>query len=237
MDEGRHGGEHLDPIRLASYLDGRLEGAAREEIEAHLAGCAECRAGAVLLRTMPVEEEAIPIEMLERARAVPPPGAVAAHDAAPHGAPHAAPSHAVPEPADASWIYRFVTGVAAAVVIAIALGAWYRLGPPPPGQAAAPYRGTEQTPFDRLEPGPGEKVSAADLRFRWGAIPGADRYVVKVLDARGEIAATLETRAGVTEAAWPAAAPKTPGVYIWSVRALALDRTLAESRPIPFEIQ
>ena len=38
--------------------------------------------------------------------------------------------------------------------------------------------------------------------------------------------------------AWPADRPLLPaGTYLWSVRALVLDRVLAETRPVPFEIR
>ena len=48
----------------------------------------------------------------------------------------------------------------------------------------------------------------------------------------------LETRLPGGPLAWPADRPPPPaGTYLWSVRALALDRVLAESRPVAFEIR
>jgi len=47
---------------------------------------------------------------------------------------------------------------------------------------------------------------------------------------------SIEARAGVTSAAWrPATATLAAGPVVWKIRAMALDRVIAESRPTPFE--
>jgi len=40
---GACSGDHPDPVLVAEYLDGVLDDAEREDLEAHLAGCGSCR--------------------------------------------------------------------------------------------------------------------------------------------------------------------------------------------------
>jgi hypothetical protein len=89
-----------------------------------------------------------------------------------------------------------------------------------------------------LSPGRNEVVEAARLDFRWQPTGGADRYVITVLDASGTEIAAIETNSPEGHVPWPADRPLPPaGTYLWSVRALALDRTVAETRPLPFQVR
>ncbi|EMG36357.1 Putative zinc-finger [Desulfocurvibacter africanus PCS] len=59
-------------VELAAYLDGRLRGRERREVEGHLAGCAGCRAGIIELRhilgALAIETAGAPEEVLQAAR-------------------------------------------------------------------------------------------------------------------------------------------------------------------------
>lgn len=52
--------------RLSAYLDGELTPEERQACEAHLAGCAECRDTAEVLRTIVVAASALPPDQLDR---------------------------------------------------------------------------------------------------------------------------------------------------------------------------
>src|SRR5688500_7871925 len=62
---------HPDETTTASWLDGRLDAAAQEVFEAHLASCAPCRAGVRVLREAAAAEtspaETVPPGFLEAA--------------------------------------------------------------------------------------------------------------------------------------------------------------------------
>jgi len=221
--------DHPDEITTASYLDGRLSDVARDDFETHLAACDECRAGVAILRLRAEGDAgAAPPEMLRRARSL---------ATSPAGS---GPSRRMALPA----------GIAAGLLAAVGLALWMggRLGHrvPPTGRsvADAPETGS---PVERegggpvlqgLGPAGGETVDASRLAFRWNPIDGADRYVVTVLDAGGNKVAALEIGPPGGQVPWPADRPLLPaGTYLWAVRALVLDRVLAETRPMPFEVR
>lgn len=209
-------GDHPDPILTAAYLDGTLPPEALDALESHLAACDACRAGVVLLRLRDEGvDDVTPPEMLRRARALAN-GAVA-------------PKH--------SGARRFALPVslAAGLLAAAGLAFWLRPGAelraPVERQGAAPE-------IEAISPVHGEAVEAARLAFMWRPVDGADRHVVSLLDAGGIEVAVLETGSPGGYVSWPADRPLLPaGTYMWSVRALRLDRVLAETRPIPFLIR
>src|SRR5436309_7560221 len=109
LDDPMVGGAHPDAGATAAYLDGNLAPAARNDLEAHLSACDECRAGVALLRLRDeaadeTATKAVPFEMMRRARAL-------------EGAP-AAPG--------ARRRRRFLlpAGLAAALLAAAALALW-----------------------------------------------------------------------------------------------------------------
>lgn len=218
MTTARHPDEHT----TAAYLEGRLPPAARDGVEAHLADCDTCRAGVALLRLGEEEsDEAVPPAMLRQAR----------------------------EPAPAGW--RSALPIAAGLLAVLGMAIW--LGGRGASRASggsgakAPVeRGAEATALEAIFPARGEVVGAGSLTFRWRPVEGADRYVVTLLDDGGAGIAAIETgpAGGLAENEstivldWPADRPRpAPGTYLWTVRALALDRVLAETHPVPFEIR
>lgn len=204
--------EHPEAITAAAYLDGTLPQPARDVFEAHLAACDECRAGAVFLRLRDEGEvDEAPPEMLRRAYALAP-----AH----HGSRRR---------------FALAASLAAGLLAAAGLALWLRGGA---GSRAPVERQGAALAMETLSPARGEAVEAARLAFHWNPVDGADRYVVSVLDAGGAEVAALETGPPGGHVAWPADRPLPPaGTYLWSVRALVLDRVLAETRPLPFEIR
>jgi len=220
---------HPDAIATAAYLDGTLSEVARDTLEAHLAACDECRAGIALL-SLRVEENAgaTPPEMLQRARAL---ATVPARARSPRRT-------ALPA--------GLAAGLLAAAGLALWMGGWVGQRAPRSGRGSANVPEVP-SPVERdgaapallaLDPAPGGTIDAARLVFRWRPVDGAERYVVTLLDAGGNEVAALETGPPGGKLPWPADRPLLPaGTYLWSVRALVLDRVLAETRPVPFEIR
>jgi hypothetical protein len=209
-------GEHPDEILTAAYIDGSLAPEIRDAVESHLAECRSCRAGVVLLRSPDSSlDERVPAEIVSEAIA----------------------ASRIEEPEE-PWTYRLITALAAAIVIAAALGLWFSTTTPPSAREVVAYRGTESSPFGVLSPAPGSRVAPEGIVFGFSRVAGADRYEVIVLGVGGAPVATIETGASAAPVRWPAGTPLPPrGTLLYRVRALALDRVLAESRAIPFEVR
>jgi putative zinc finger protein len=213
--------DHPDAIATAAYLEGTLSPVARDDFEAHLATCDECRAGVSLLRLDAGRDlEAAPPEMLRRARSLAPPSV------------HAGSLRRTVLPAG------LAAGLVAAAGLALWMGGWVGPRSPRSGLPSSVEREGALPSLQALSPARGETVDAARLAFRWNPVDGADRYVVILLDVGGTEVAALEARLPGGHVPWPADRPLLPaGTYLWSVRALVLDRVLAETRLIPFEIR
>ena len=204
--------DHPDELTTAVYLEGKLPPDARESFEAHLARCDSCRAGITLLRSSGPAEEAAPREFITRAKQAASRGGSAQRWLTP---PRAA-------------------GLAASLLMVAALIAY--LSPSTPPRGAATYRSGGTGGFEDLVPSAGSTAPAAAIVFRWSRVRGADRYAIDVHNAYGENLAAFTVPSGASSAAWPSGVPAPrPGTLIWRIRALALDRVLAESRPIAFE--
>jgi anti-sigma factor RsiW len=204
--------DHPDELTTAVYLEGRLPPDALRTFESHLARCDACRAGIALLRSAGSAGEAAPREFIARAKQAGDPGSPARRWLTP---PRAA-------------------GLAASLLIVAALAAY--LSPSTPPRGAATYRGGGAGGFEDLVPSAGSTAPAGAIVFRWSRVRGADRYVIDVHSAYGENLASFTVPAGTSSAHWPSGVPgPRPGTLIWRIRALALDRVLAESRPIAFE--
>ena len=210
---------HPDEIVTASYLDGTLPDRERARFEGHLAACQSCRDGVVLLKTAGIgtnEDDAygavVPAEFLAQAR-----GAAVA-------------STAPVSTTGAAW----KLAAAAAILLAVSLAFWR----PWRDEPQAKYRGETVESFGSVTPGTGAIVSAEELVFVWQAVPGADRYEVELLSSTGESVFTTAVGARQLSARWPRdRAWPDAGPLMWKVRARALDRVLAETRPIPFEVR
>lgn len=204
--------DHPDETTTASYLDGLLAGKAREEFEAHLAVCDECRAGVVLLTGLQ-DEEAEP---------------------APESGGTAAPPKKKPTP----WFWVWSAAATLAVLGLFAgwtlWSGWRGL---PQGEDSTVYRSSERDWLETVSPAPGEQVDRDDLEFHWLPVDGADRYEIVVLGPDGALLARLETAAEETRLSWSDASPPPGATLTWRVRAMSLDRVVLESRPVPFEVQ
>ena len=207
-------GEHPDEISTAAYLDGELAGASRERLEAHLALCARCRAGMSMLA-------------LERA-----PGGTtpAAEDLARFREAALAGT-----PARNPWSRARVALLAAAALVLFSSGLALWLRDPDPSRSVFLERGGPSAGLAALAPARGAVLDCRALAFRFTPVQGADRYRITVTDEAGHLIATLESRGADAAAAWPDNRPAPRGQLLWSVRALALERVLDETRPVAFE--
>ncbi len=203
---------HPDDILTAAYLDGTLPPEAKDRFELHLAECGGCRAGVSLLAGAEAETAIdAPREMLNRALA---------------GAADGAGRR--------TWAPR-AAAVAAAAILLVAGGLWVRSTLESP--AARVERGGTSA-MEALSPLPGAVVEPSRISFLWSAVAGADRYIVRIEDSEGLPVAEFTSRRAGEPIPWPAATPTpAPGRYLWSVRALALDRELAGTRPVAFEVR
>ena len=215
MTRNRPTTPHPDEVQTASYIEGSLTGGIRDEFEAHLCECNSCRVGIALLRSgeTPVAGP-VPREFLERGRRV--------------------------LPASRSRWLRVGTGAAAAAAVLLILGVGFwttRLRPSGPAGSSV-FRGEAAGPFAEVVPSSGSVVVAKELNFHWSPVEGADRYVLLVYDTRGETLATFSLGPSERSLSWPEDRPlPSPGRLVWKLRALALDRVIAETRPIPFEVR
>jgi len=208
---------HPEEMVTAAYLDGTLPLDAREDFEAHLAACGPCRAGVSLLARRDDEQDRPPREMIEKARTE--------------------EAVVVLRPRTGGSGIRVPATLAAAAIVAVAIGLWLRgswtLAPPP-----APIERSDAGTLRALSPSPGAIIESGSLSFIWSAVEGADRYAVTVQDAEGRTIAAFESRRAGEPIVWPSESPRpAEGTYLWSVRALALDRVLAETRPIAFKVR
>ena len=207
--------DHPDEQVTASYLDGMLPPAARDRFEAHLSRCGHCREGLTLLAPLVagmnaagVRGEPVPSEFIDDALA---------------------------QTAPASGRFRLMAAAAVVFMVAISAGSWWVRQTP--GSDPAIYREAGERSSLNPRPEPGAVVHAAGLSFTWDPVEGADRYVVTVM--RDELLLlTTEVPAGMNSTRWPADRPlPSPGRLRWQVKALALDRVVAQSRSVPFEVR
>lgn len=200
---------HPDDSTTAAYLDGALAEGERERFETHLVDCDACRAGITLLTVGDDEAAPAPPEWVERARDLDP---------------------------RASRPSLRIAGWAIAVAATILLAGGLALRVPGPPAASFTFRSEAEPALAPLHPAPGSSVAAGELRFRWAAVPGADRYRVTLRTATGETLGTFEVPGDRTELAWIGMALPA-ATLLWTVEALSLDRVIAASRPTPFAVR
>jgi putative zinc finger protein len=205
---------HPDEVLMASYLDGSLGKPQREDFESHLSVCDSCRGAVVALRAMPsLPPEAVPREFLDAALSQRPRGSLPG----------------------ASILPRFAA--ATALLLVVVLGwIWVRRHPEG-GDAGFRMRGGEASRFHGLSPEAGTVVPAGRVRFQWQPVEGADRYSVALFGGDGAKIEEITVPADRRDLGWPADRPPLrPGTYLWKMQALALDRVLVESDPIPIQV-
>lgn len=211
--------DHPDEILTASYLEGNLEGSARDTFESHLAACADCRDGVTLLAGG-AESQPAPREMIEKARAF-------------EGGTRA--SRPAMKNEGSMMRIGLPAALAAGLLIALA-AAWWPRGPEAP--APGVERSAEPSSLRAIAPAAGAQLGSTDIIFTWSPVAGADRYVVSVSRVDGTVTETFEVRAPSASVVLGNDRPAlSAGRYLWSVRALSLDRVLDETRPVPFEIK
>lgn len=108
----------------------------------------------------------------------------------------------------------------------------------PPGSGGGPvYRDAGTRGPGLLSPAAGAVVGRNDLLFRWTPVAGADHYRVRVWSSTDDFSLEFDVLGGQTESGWPENRPPAPaGELVWRVQALALNRTIAESPPAPFQV-
>lgn len=163
---------HVDDGTLHAYLDGESTAVEREHLEAHLAGCAACRAR--------LEEERV---LIERA------GRLLGLAAPPERA--APPFHELRRPRRGGGGYRLPLAWAATIALAVGIG-WYSRGwfrtperdqpqqkvaveTPLPAAPAEPAAQAPSAPSGRVEPRHDRPTGA--VRLRGGSAPAADAVV------------------------------------------------------------
>jgi predicted anti-sigma-YlaC factor YlaD len=223
--------DHPSEVVTAAYLEGTLDPETTERVERHLASCMPCRSLVRDARAVAgAPEAAVPAELLARAREM-------------AGSGTGSTARTVDAArSSARWI--FAGGVATAAIIVVAIVLIARPAPDRRGGLAVEtgeaggtrYRASDQGALAPLAPAPGARIETPEATLTWSALPDAERYVVTVLDTGGTVLATIEVRAPASSAAF-AWTGKRPATLLWKVRALRLDRTLAESRPVSFEMR
>jgi len=202
-------GAHPDEMVAAAWLDGTLGPSLRAEVEGHLAACAECRLTLAALKLDTGDDAGLDETLLRRARRQTLPAL--------------------------TWMRA---AAAAVVVLTLGAGAWWLLAPPATSPDPAVFRGHTDGRFHDLAPEPGASISRDALQFAWSAVPGADRYTVLITRPDTTLVIMFVVRPDEIPSGWPPGQPlPEPGPYLWSVRALSVDREIALTRPIPFQLR
>lgn len=218
--------DHLTADEIAAFVAGRLSGDQRSGAEDHLSTCRACRRAlvarhaAVSDRAADEAPESVPDAWLERARRLVPsePGP---------------PADAGTPPAGVSvGSHRYWRrGFAAAAVLTIAALGWTFVGR---DHTPAPDRSVVRDSGAVVSIAPDLVAPVADARFRptadfrWTATPGANAYVLTVLDERGEVVASAET-ATETSLSLPDVGWVAGTRYYWFVDARLADGDEARS--------
>ena len=202
----------LNQDDLTAFVEGRVEGDARETMIEHLATCADCRRALVAagdLAPSTLERVEVSPSLLETARRL----------------------GRRPAPRRAPWVWPAAAALLTAVGLGVAtLGPWQES---PPVSVGDGLRSTAEGggPFEALAPSPAALLGQEPLELRWNELPNARSYTVTVLDALGNIL----LRESTTENHWtldPQALQvgSAEDLY-WYVRADLEDFTVRETDP------
>ena len=210
-----------DEHRIAGYVDGRLDEAARAQVECHLADCEHCPTLVSLLCRVRGAEaivEPVPDELLAQARAL------------------------VTQEPPRRWRLAPQWAAAATLVLAVPLllqiGRNLDRGAEGQGRpAAAATRTLGPTPagLQVLSPGRGTAVDARSLRFRWTEVSGTPYYDVRIVTDAGDV--VIQQR--VTGTTWqpPARLGLQPGAeYFVHVDAYPSGDKAVSSDHVPFRV-
>lgn len=209
-----------DEHRIAGYVDGRLDDAARQQVELHLADCVHCLALVGLLCRG--RRGADPVENVPRTI----------------GAPA---EHRTVEGQQRRW--RLAPQWAAAAALVLVVPVLLLLGRNLDGRiegqrhpASSVTRVTESTPgLQVLSPGAGAAVDADRLSFRWTEVPGTPYYGIRIVTDEGDL--VIQQRVDGTTWRPPAQLNLRPGVeYFVLVDAYPSGDKAVSSEHVPFRV-
>lgn len=209
-----------DESRIAGYVDGGLDDAARQELELHLADCGHCLAlvGLLSRERHASTAEPVPAQVLVQARAR---------------------QMRAPE---RRWQFAPQWAAAAALVLAVPL--LLQLGRSPDaglegqGRPVQPVTRTFASPADALQvlaPRAGTTLDPERVQFRWTAVAGSPYYDVRIVTDDGAVV----VRERVTGTAWqlPEQLQLQPGAeYFVHVDAYPSGDKAVSSDHIPFRV-
>ena len=227
----RRGWRCPDDMRLAAFIDGRLEAKARGKVESHLAGCGFClgqiAAAVQLAEAKPAE---VSEELVARAVSI---------------VPRDAPAGSSPP-----WRWALAATATAGLVLVIVPMLRETRAPSSEGEpvateqpAAAPTpepRAVRQLPSlgarPEIEfPREGASVSAQDLEFRWSPMEGTLFYEVSIVTSDGDI--VWQGQADTPPLRLPPAVTLMPGrKYYVSVSAYLAEGKTVKSAPAGFDL-
>ncbi|MCJ7452096.1 MAG: zf-HC2 domain-containing protein [Steroidobacteraceae bacterium] len=219
-DDPRRSPSCPDEHQIAGYVDGRLDEAAREQVELHLADCGHCL---TLVGELCRERNADAIE--------PVPDAVVAQARA-----------LVAKGLQRRWRLAPQWAVAAALVLAVPLllqlGRNLDRGAEGQGRPDAPATRTlasTATGLQVLSPGPGTAVDARQLSFRWTEVSGTPYYDVRIVTDAGDV--VIRQRVFGTTWQPPAQLNLQPGAeYFVHIDAYPSGDKALSSDHVPFRV-
>ncbi|MFQ5569895.1 MAG: anti-sigma factor family protein [Rhodothermales bacterium] len=198
---------HLEDYTIARYLDGSIEAAEQEQLEAHLADCSACCEAVASAYRM--------VQAVEQTEA-PLPDAAAVRRA----------ERLISTPRRVSVLPALFEmpariAVAAVVVVAIGLVAYFSLVPSEPSR----FR-TESVAgvFEARAPEDGAIVDGTRLSFSWSPLQNAVGYRLKLYADEGVV--LWQSEAEETSLVLPATVRLKPGThYLWRVEGVLADGT------------
>ncbi len=230
-----------DLTALASFAEGRLAAASRQQITLHLADCGACLSsvaalGRELAEVTELSLAAVPESVLEQARSMAPAPVTATAESAQPA------REALDGWLGSCWRWleglRLAPGLGLATVAAAVLAAVLLLppvidNPVPP----ALERGVSTSPLVELEtPGADQSIAISELVLTWRPTSAASSYTVTVVDASG--AFFRQYAAAGSSVELPAGDGWIAGArYTWWVTALLEDGTHQASDHRSFRVQ
>lgn len=190
-----------DSAELAAFARGELEGSRRDHLAMLVGNCATCAAGVRVALAADSALTTRPAQASTPAARLP----GASVRAEPMAAPVSAPTPLAP-----SRQSRWVTAMAAALLLVALAGVWLRLPAPPGPGGDEPRRGTDST---GLHPVAGAQV-ANPVRFDWPTVAADGSCRVQLRDRSGAMVfeSSAVDRGGVSTPQ-----PLGAGRYQWSL--------------------
>ena len=230
-----------DDAELAAFIDGKLDGSAKEHTLRHLADCSHCLAQVAELTRLQTGEAPVevPAHLLARGRGLV--GTTQAGTRRP--------------------LVRWGAIAAAAACMALIVATTYRqplpppavlpTQPPPPRVRVEPVTPTPNQPEAQravrnmpnravapqlLYPREGAAVAPGGIEFRWQAVPGTLYYDVRLISEEGDV--IWEARTEKSEASLPSDVDLTAGQGFYvRVQAWLAEGKTVTSRAVSFRVE